>query len=430
MRIIFRLPIILLILIHIMPINAKASEISELIRVAVMAFSTPKDRPDVEQYGEGTMDSLITGLKHIPKFVMLDRGRIDRIIKEQAFQLSGAVDPESAVKVGKLLGAQTLISGSIQVAGGSIRIIANFVDVESGKVNDSQKVTGSINNIFDLQDQLAGLFLKNQNIKVTTEQETRLTKSFKSTYNLTAYDYYLKGRKSFLSATPEGYNDSLKWYSEAIKIDAKYALSYTGFAETMIALGWANQQSGQDYKRNYEQAYKYSEKAVQIDPNIPDAYRVLGHSLFVYLHKIKEAQNMVKKALELNPNDGLSWYVLWIVSFNTANRDPDHEYIRKASELMPDSFIIRNDRGNAYARAKRFEKAIVEYNAASLIEPNNGIPLYNLACIFALRGENEQALKYLKKAILLTPFIKKGAQHDRDLDNLKNNEEYRKLIFD
>src|SRR5438874_12621221 len=83
-------------------VNPDAKQ-GDKITVAVLPFATPSGRPDLAEYGAGTMDSLIYGLKQVPKFIMVDRGRIDLVIKEQAFAQTGLVDPKTAAKVGQFL---------------------------------------------------------------------------------------------------------------------------------------------------------------------------------------------------------------------------------------------------------------------------------------------------------------------------------------
>src|ERR1019366_9013751 len=107
---------------------------------------------------------------------------IEHVLKEQAFAQTGLVDQETALKVGKLMQAQMLITGSIQQGGVRLRITANFTDVQTGEVKDSRQVTGA--DIFDLQDQLAGLFIKGQNVTVTAQQQQRVEKVLKSTADL------------------------------------------------------------------------------------------------------------------------------------------------------------------------------------------------------------------------------------------------------
>ena len=58
-------------------------------RVAILPLTTPKNQPDLEQYGLGTMDTLIQALANVPQFVMIDRGRIESILKEQQFAVAG-----------------------------------------------------------------------------------------------------------------------------------------------------------------------------------------------------------------------------------------------------------------------------------------------------------------------------------------------------
>jgi hypothetical protein len=88
--------------------ESKADELAEKVRVTVLPFETKFS--ELKPYEEGMMDSLIAGLKNVQNFIMVDRGRIERVIREQKLQQSSFIDSTSAVKTGKLLGAQILIN--------------------------------------------------------------------------------------------------------------------------------------------------------------------------------------------------------------------------------------------------------------------------------------------------------------------------------
>ncbi|MEK7431509.1 MAG: CsgG/HfaB family protein, partial [Cyanobacteriota bacterium] len=133
-------------------------------KIAVLPFDVPSDKLELKQFGTGTSDTITMALTNIKEFIMIDRSRTENILKEQAFQKSGFVEQENAIKLGKLLGAEILVAGSIQYSAGNYRLTARLTDVETGKVLKSVQVTG--NDIFDLQDKIAIEIIKANNIKI------------------------------------------------------------------------------------------------------------------------------------------------------------------------------------------------------------------------------------------------------------------------
>lgn len=389
--------LILVLMLLLWPVAVQAEELVSHTRVAILPFDTPKNQPDMEQFGVGTMDSLITGLKNVSQFIMIDRSRIEHAIKEQALATTGLVDAGSAVKVGKLLGAQVLVSGSIQVFNGQIRIVANFIDAQSGEVKDSKEVTGA--NIFELQDQLAGLFIKQQNVTVTAEQQQRVASVLRSTADPAAYQDYLRGRRAYLLFTAPGYEEAIRWYIKATKADPGYALAFVGLAEAWNFWGHDKQRRGELYQSDYQQAYNAAYMAVQLNPNLAEAHRALGRA-FGYLGRPGRTQEAMA-AQKLNPNDAETLYELWFATGNSAN--PDHEYIIKALELNPDLAAARLDRGLAMYQLRRYADALREFKTALQINPQLDDAHINMAnSLFALKHFDE-AITEFRAALRLNP---------------------------
>lgn len=368
------------------------------IRVAILPFSTPDSVPELRPYGEGVMDSLISGLQNVPQFMVIDRGRIDRVIKEQALALTGLLDPGAAVKTGRLLGAQTLMTGTIQAVGDQIRIAASFTDVQTGQIRDSQQVTGLLTDIFDLQEQLAMRFIRAQKAAVTPEQQRRLQKVLKATSSLTAYQYYLRGRQAQLLLAKSGFAEAVPWYERAIAVDPQYALAYAGLGETWAYWGFQKLQNGEAYREEYERAYAAARKALALNPDLAEAHRAFGRACGNLGLQGREAE--ARRALDLNANDGESWYELWIA---TGAMNPDHEYIRRALSLNPDLIAAHVERGLALASQQRYEEATTEYREAIRINPGFFHPYNNLGSALFNLKQYDTAMAAYREALRIDP---------------------------
>ncbi len=129
-----------------------------------VAFDTVAVMPFANATGDATLDWLCLGIPEtitadllaLGRFVIVERLQLWRIMEEQALQVTGAVDDAAVVEIGKLLGARHLIVGAFQRAGMMMRLTARLVEAQSGNVIQSAKVTGAIEDIFDLQDQIVG----------------------------------------------------------------------------------------------------------------------------------------------------------------------------------------------------------------------------------------------------------------------------------
>ena len=87
-----------------------------------------------KENGDYAYDTITVMFTNSMKYDMLERARINEILKEQNFQMSGMVSDETAVSIGKMLGAQAIIVGDISGSGNTRRLVFRCLDVETGKI--------------------------------------------------------------------------------------------------------------------------------------------------------------------------------------------------------------------------------------------------------------------------------------------------------
>jgi tetratricopeptide (TPR) repeat protein len=375
-------------LVGLAPLSAFAAT-----RVMILPFEAPRTSPEVESLGPGTMDSLITALKRLPDFIVLDRATIAQGLKEQAFQQSGMVDDKTALKLGKLLGAQVMITGRVQVVGAKVRLSGTFVDIQTGVIRQAESVTGDLVQVFELQDQLAEAFVRDQGVAVTAEQRAAVSQSLQGTANLGAYDAYQRGRAAYLLASTAGFQEAVDWYRKALGVDGQYALALTGVAETLALSAHSRQSSGSEAGTMLEEARWTAQKALTLQPNLPEANRAMA----VVLARRGEsgARVYAQRAVELAPNDAESWWALWL----TGDQSADAPELRKALELNPRLLTAIVDRGAILQRQGRLDDAIYEFRTALAIAPEDATAQNNLGIALKAKGRMDEALAAYRSAI-------------------------------
>lgn len=122
--------------------------------VSILYFDNTRGAEKYQWLRKGLADMLITDLAPVSGIKVVEREALEKIMKEQALALSGAIDEKQALQVGKLLNAEKLISGSYIVTGRKIRVDAKITDMESGQIIGSAKEEGKLRSIFDLKAQL------------------------------------------------------------------------------------------------------------------------------------------------------------------------------------------------------------------------------------------------------------------------------------
>jgi TolB-like protein len=123
------------------PIQTPRPIPEDKIKVAVLDFESIQAPPDL---GRGVAEILRTELIELGTYTMVERGKVEEILKEQAFQLTGAVDSKTAAKIGELVGAKFVITGSIVKMKATYTINARLINVETGiaKVGDNVQAQG------------------------------------------------------------------------------------------------------------------------------------------------------------------------------------------------------------------------------------------------------------------------------------------------
>ncbi|RMG18824.1 MAG: hypothetical protein D6729_06385 [Deltaproteobacteria bacterium] len=127
--------------------------------VAVMPFENLDTKGQLGWLSRGIAETLISDIKTTGEMKVVERDQVNVALAELKLQLERGVEPSSAARVGKLVGARTVVLGAIQRYAGTIRITARFVAVETGEILGTAKVTGSEQEIFRLQDEIVARLL-------------------------------------------------------------------------------------------------------------------------------------------------------------------------------------------------------------------------------------------------------------------------------
>ncbi|NTX66238.1 hypothetical protein HUA74_36835 [Myxococcus sp. CA051A] len=122
---------------------------------AVMPFRNLNTDTSLDWLARGMTETLISDLRASGRIQLVEREQLDAALAELDLQERKQSTESTAVRVGRLVGARTVVLGSIQRAEQQVRINARFIDVETGVVLDTAKVTGPVDRIFSLQDQVA-----------------------------------------------------------------------------------------------------------------------------------------------------------------------------------------------------------------------------------------------------------------------------------
>lgn len=209
---------------------------SNKITLGILNFdnNSVMDKDKLEPLSKGLASMLSTELEQIQAFKIVERQRLNDILNELKFQQSGAADPATIQKIGKIIGARALLLGSfVNFYGGKLRIDVRIVEVETGLTKKAEEVTGDIEDMFELIGKLTQKIPKNFDIELSDADREAIYGSLKkekleeTLLFSKGVDYedigrqYLKAENK--DAAIAAYKNAISMYQEALKKSPGYA---------------------------------------------------------------------------------------------------------------------------------------------------------------------------------------------------------------
>jgi serine/threonine protein kinase/Flp pilus assembly protein TadD len=419
--------------------------------IAVLAFSNMSSDQDDEYFSDGLSDEIINTLTNIGSFNVVSR--------TSTFAFKGTnLDIRT---IGRRLNVASVLEGSVRRAGNRLRVTAQLINVDDGFHLWSDRYDSELEDVFAIQDEIAENVAGALQV-VLSESERRAMQKV-PTDDLQAYDFYLRGRQFFYQFRKKSLQFACEMFGKAIDVDPEYALAHAGVADccSFLYIYWGS------HREDLERAEAASQKALSLDPDLAEAHAARG--LAVSLSKrYDEAEREFEMAIRLNPNLFEPYY------FNARARFQNGEFER-AVRLFERAAAIRDDYqahffaaqshtalGRNTAAAAGYQRALdaarkhlelnpddaraVTIGAVSLcrlgdkqvglewaqravtIDPEDAGVSYNVACLFALEGEDDEAIRYLEDAVKGGFWHREWAEKDPDLDSLRDHPRFKALI--
>lgn len=178
--------------------------------IAISYFDNSSGDVKYNALSKGIADMLITDLSKIKGVTIVEREKLEKLIQEIKLGQSKYFDQTTALKLGKGLGAQNILTGSFYVLDNVIRIDARLIDVQTGGVVFAEKVSGNKNNFFGLHQQLANLLAKNINVPYNPD----LSGLYKNNEEVTLKEVV-------------AFSNALELHDEGLNSEAKHLLEKT-----------------------------------------------------------------------------------------------------------------------------------------------------------------------------------------------------------
>ncbi len=420
--------------------------------IAVLPFADMSREKDQAYLCEGIAEEIINALCRIQGLRVSSR--------TASFRYGGG--GTDLREIGRNLGVQTVLEGSVRKSGTRLRITAQLVDSGRGFHIWSESFDKEIEDIFEIQEEIAHNIVHALRITLSPNEKGSLKKM--PTRHVQAYDYYLRGRSFYYRYGRNDIEFALQLFARATELDPDFALAYAGLADC-----WSYIFLYSERKESIRiQAEAASRKAVELAPESAQAEASLAVAMMLG-GSMAEAEKRFEMAVRLDPDLFEAWYFYARHAFVLGDLERAVRFYEQAIRVRPDDYQspllvaqIYDDLGRTEdARALRIRGvALVEERLelypddaralymganglvalgkkgqglewarrARKIAPDEAMLLYNLGCIYALAGEIDEALDSLEKAVALGVTQKGWYANDSNLNALRDHARFKSLM--
>jgi serine/threonine protein kinase/tetratricopeptide (TPR) repeat protein len=422
--------------------------------IAVLAFSDMSEKKDQEYFADGLAEEMLKLLAKTPG--------LEVIARTSSFSFKGRTD--DVPTIAKKLHVANVLEGSVRKSDNRLRVTAQLVRADSS-VLWSEVYDRELKDVFKMQDEIAAAVVRALRLRLAPSQHSFIPRG---TVDADAYNENLLGRQLLNRANdPVGYRRAADAFQKAIKADANFAAPYAGlmYAEAIIA-------DQTDDAPGMKRAEAEADKAVALAPDSADGYAARGYLRFLWmwdwdgaradfenalaldggdstvqrhygqllgcLGRLPEAIAAARKSTELDPLSDASWLTLSRYLMADRQFAAAHEAIHRALEIQPEDSYVLHDlgtlellEGNLQAASATFGQvrsegvrlmgiAMTEHSLGhatesrealdQLIAKNGQAWAYQIAEVYAWRGEKDKAFEWLQRAY---------ERHDGGLSNIK-----------
>ncbi len=421
--------------------------------MAVMPFADFSPDKDQDYFCEGMAEEIINLLVKIEGLRVASR--------TSTFQIKDTVT--DIKEVGKKLNVDTILGGSVRKAGDRLRITAQLINVEDGYHLWSERYDRTMEDIFAIQDEIAEAIVAALKIKLSPQAKADLEKKEAET-DPQAYDYYLRGRKSFWEDSKESYEQARMMFARALLIDSSYARAYAGAADCCSFLymyfestkenlreaeaaslraveidpesapAHASRGLALSLSNRYDESAREFEQAIELDPKLFEGHYFYARSLFAQ-GKLEGAALRFAQAAEVNPED---YQPLTLLALVHAGLGQDEELqqaatrglenVRQQLEMQPDNRRALEMGAALQARLGNVEQARAWAGKATMLDPSNPACWYNAACTYAQIGEFDESIDALENSIDAGMADVRWIENDPDFEPLRDNDRFKALL--
>ncbi|PYS34053.1 MAG: hypothetical protein DMF75_07595 [Acidobacteria bacterium] len=324
--------------------------------IAVLPFQNKSDDADTDYLSDGLAESLIFRLSQIPGLKVSPTSSVMRYKGKDT----------DVAKTANELGVDAVMTGRLVKRGDNLNITVELVDIRNNKSLWGEQYERKMSDLLATQREIAAAITQKLQLKLAGNDTKGISKRY--TDNNDAYQLYLKGRFYFARRTDEDIRRSIELFQQAIKLGPKFALAYVGVAESYNVMPSYPYMSPNEANPFAKAAVA---KALEIDPDLPEAHTVAGMIAATYDWDWVKAEREFKRSLELDANLAITHYrYAWVYLSPLGRHDEAIAEMKRAMELEPLSLVQGANFAAVYLYARQFDKALDQARKTYDLDPN------------------------------------------------------------
>jgi TolB-like protein/Tfp pilus assembly protein PilF len=357
--------------------------------LAVLPFRGVEKDVSQDYFADGMTQALITRLANLRNL---------RVVSF-ASEAGGYRETAAWTAIRQNQSINGVLTGTIQRAGGRIRVDAQLIDPKTRAVHWANSYERSIADVLSLESAVAEAIAGEIQVSITAGDRERLRQ--RRPANPQALDAYLRGRYFWNRRTEDGLRRAAQYFQQAIAADPTDALAYAGLADSYSLLGSIGT-DGMLPTKAMPLAKAAAQKAIELDPDLADGHSSLAYVMLSYDWDLPGAAREFARALDLNPNSATAhhWYSHYFMA--AADLPKATEQMRQALQLEPLSPSINVGIGWCLYYSRQYDQAIEQIRSVVEIDPSLPMAHQTLGMAYQQKGALDQAIEEYKRAAALS----------------------------
>jgi TolB-like protein/Flp pilus assembly protein TadD len=402
---------------------------AEMPSLAVLPFLNLTGNPDNDFISDGITEEITA--------TMAQAAGLRVVARTSAFQFKGKA--ENIRDIGRRLNASSVLEGSIQAQKDQLRITTQLIRTSDGYHLWAETYDLPSKDRFAVEDEITRNLFRALNARLSAQAEVR---GKKHEVDPAAHELYLRGVYLRQHASPADVEKAINYFNQALDRDPLYAEAYAGLSAS-YAIKSIN--AWTPASEVYPKARAAALRAIELDPDLPEAHVTLATLNFFYERNLAAAEQEFRRGIELNPNSDRAHLLYGIlllcsrrfdearVQYNLAKQvnplavqiDLNLVMLAQAERKYDDAIVMvrkvleENDNalghmllGLLYADKKQYEESIAEGEKGAALAPNDGDTNFGLAILYAQAGQRDKAQTLLQKTlgsgVFVPPFTVAG----------------------